>query len=390
MKDVDRNISDHNTASLSHMEQYPVPVISVTPEMASGKPEDKEKSSSGSKGGTMPGYMRTTNSSNNRRMTPVAPKQASVSRSNSVTFNSNRSFNSSQESSSNSTSMKKTSTPLRKGGQKLNFSNASAIAEPPIASVQIPRPVLKPAAGSRVGLNVAAKARINRRQSIAVINLRAPLRAKHVTTANETLSDEIEFDIRRSYLICSLKLLDKFRTARAAVEKKGLQAIWQMHQMIGVYRKDTVALIAKKKQTEALLPYAKQLKVLHDVLSKANLLKSDMESCFKYLAETTERKQSLLAFEHNGMSHEEAVKVLQQSKRILQSPELEKLPILIQGMESYSCLKDKLDQIFANSEKCTQLIKEIEVMTEDDEKYRRFLELMPKLNQFRSSMGTSN
>lgn len=237
-------------------------------------------------------------------------------------------------------------------------------------------------------MKVSEKVR-NRRQSAACLP-RGPLRTQQPAhVGDETLSEEIEFEIRRSYLIRSLRLLEKAKSARAAVEKRGVHAVWQFHQMISIYRKDIVALREKKRRTEALLPYAKQLKVLRDGLTRVVMLEDDIQSSIKYLVETTRRKLSVLPFAPSTMPHQEAEKVLQQAEAALQSPELEKLPLLIQALESYQHLKEKMDRVLLNSEKCAHLIKEIEDMAIDDEKYRKFVDMMPILQRNGQPSGTS-
>lgn len=304
----------------------------------------------------IPNYMKATNSTASRHMTPVLKKP--LIRPGSVT-------RTPTGSTSNLSESKKTSTPLKPGARGLDFSNASSIKEVPILASKFPGP--GPGAGLVGGRRVA------RRQSMVPTTQRGPLRAARVP--DETVNEEIEAEIRRAELICSLRLKEKALTAKATIENKGLQVIGTYHQLISAYRKDISDLMEKKKRMETLLPYARQVKVLRDGLQQVLRLKGDIESSVRFLVTTTREKLSLMSFESGGLSMKEAEDVMKQAEQALNSPELEKIPLLIEAFRNYMSLQEKLIGIETNVDKAKQLIRDIEKVHSESEMYRKFREM---------------
>lgn len=201
--------------------------------------------------------------------------------------------------------------------------------------------------------------------------LSGPLRAG-LTEVNQ--HDEMEAEIRRSQVICSLRLKEKAMAAQAAVEKKGLAIIRMYHLLIGAYRADIADIGQKTKCMQALLPYARQLKVLRDGLQQMVHHKDDIQTAVQYLVTTTRETLSILPFHSGGLLLKEAKRVMKQGQVALMSSELDKLPLLTQALESYELLTQKLDRIVRNADQCHELIRHVKQLDSDDELYRNFVQ----------------
>ena len=309
-----------------------------------------------------PNYMRATSSTTNRRTTPSGGKTLTRAESKGSIK---------KTSSSSSSSLKKTSTPIRAGARGLNFSNASSIegqsaaaadfavvkANNPFGAAPLPVKLCKP-------------------------QRPLPLRPAHLVEGNnhsssrgeDRLSDEIEFELQRQQLICSWRLREKAAEAVTDVQKKGLRVCSGFHQLINCTQNSIKSIRAQERLFKAVLPHARQLKVLSERLEQLLALKTDVESNISFLRDRTRDKLSVLPFKSHDMPLKEVQTTLTEAERALRAPALDRLPMLVQVLTSFLALRQKLRHITDQVVKCQQLLKEIHEVEEKSIRLRTFMQ----------------